>query len=165
MRLAFADASNFTRLAATWSTLDDTATHTVQWAAGANATVFPFSAGGISRTYAPASRPTPAPSATSSNLPPTNFHPLLVNPRCSYTKGGWLGHVHTAIMQLQPGTTYTYRVGDASGGWSDGFTYAALPADVGSEGRPLRLLQVADMAYDAASDHTVRAPSHPKHSR
>ncbi len=113
-------------------------------------------------------RITANPSPRSNNLqppPPTNFYLLFLNPRRSYTKGGWLGHVHTAIMQLQPGTTYTYRVGDASGGWSDAFTYAALPADVGSEGRPLRLLQVADMAYDAASDHTVCAPSRPKHSR
>ena len=52
VRLAFADASNFTRVAATWSTLQDTATHTVQWAMGANATVFPFSSTGSSRTYA-----------------------------------------------------------------------------------------------------------------
>ena len=50
VRLAFADASNFTRLAASWSTLDDTAAHVVQWAAGANATVFPFSSNGYSRT-------------------------------------------------------------------------------------------------------------------
>ena len=60
-------------------------------------------------------------------------------------------------MQLQPGQTYSYRVGDPSGGWSDVFTYHALPADIGSEARPLRLLQVADMAYDNASDHTVAA--------
>jgi hypothetical protein len=64
--------------------------------------------------------------------------------------------VHTAIMDLQHGVTYSYRVGDSSGGWSDVFTYRALPADVGSADRPLRLLQVADMAYDQASDHTVR---------
>jgi hypothetical protein len=59
-------------------------------------------------------------------------------------------------MDLQHGVTYSYRVGDSSGGWSDVFTYRALPADVGSADRPLRLLQVADMAYDQASDHTVR---------
>ena len=53
LRLAFADASNFTRVAATWSTLHDTATHIVQWATGSNATAFPFSASGSSRTYAP----------------------------------------------------------------------------------------------------------------
>ena len=76
--------------------------------------------------------------------------------RCRYSKGGWLGHVHTAIMELQPGTTYSYRVGDGDGGWSAVFTYNSLPADVGSLDRPLRLLQVADMAYDNASDHTVR---------
>jgi hypothetical protein len=52
VRLAFADANNFTRVAATWSTLEDTATHTVQWAPGANATIFPFSSTGSSRTYA-----------------------------------------------------------------------------------------------------------------
>ena len=52
VRLAFADATNFTRIAVTWSTLEDTATHTVQWASGANATAFPFSAAGSSRTYA-----------------------------------------------------------------------------------------------------------------
>jgi hypothetical protein len=50
VRLAFADASNFTRVAASWSTLDDTAAHVVQWAAGANATAFPFAAAGSSRT-------------------------------------------------------------------------------------------------------------------
>lgn len=111
-------------MAATWSTLHDTATHIVQWAAGAHATAFPFSASGSSRTY---------------------------------TKGGWVGHVHTAIMELQPGTTYSYRVGDGDGGWSAVFTYNSLPANVGSLDRPLRLLQVADMAYDNASDHTVAA--------
>jgi hypothetical protein len=82
----------------------------------------------------------------------------------SYSKGGWLGHVHTAVMQLQPGQTYSYRVGDPAGGWSDVFTYNALPADIGSEARPLRLLQVADMAYDHNSDHTVRCPPLPPHS-
>jgi hypothetical protein len=64
-------------------------------------------------------------------------------------------------MELQAGTRYMYRVGDSSGGWSGVFTYSALPADVGSDARPLRLLQVADMAYDQASDHTVRPPPPP----
>jgi hypothetical protein len=52
VRLAFADASNFTRIAVTWSTLDDTASHTVQWAPDTNASFpsFPFSASGSSRT-------------------------------------------------------------------------------------------------------------------
>ena len=115
VRLAFADASNFTRVAATWSTLDDTHTHTVQWALGPHATDFPFSADGISRTYALASclSPTTPP-------PSTRPQPALIGVR--YTKGGWSGHVHTSIMQLQPGVTYSYRVGDSSAGWSDVFT-------------------------------------------
>ena len=94
----------------------------------------------------------PQPSHVHRSPPPHCSHPHI-----RYTKGGWQGHVHTAVMQLQHGVTYSYRVGDRSGGWSDVFTYTALPADIGCETRPLRLLQVADMAYDQASDHTVRS--------
>lgn len=76
----------------------------------------------------------------------------------TYTHGGWVGVVHSAVMSgLAPGTRYDYRVGDGAAQWSAVQTFATLPADVGSEARPLRFLQVGDMAYDAQSDATVAA--------
>lgn len=74
----------------------------------------------------------------------------------TYTFGGWVGVLHEAtITNLEPGLTYTYRVGDEAGGWSAAYNFSTLPFRVGSVGRPLRIVQIGDMAYDNTSDATV----------
>ena len=100
VRLAFADASNFTRVAATWSTLDDTHTHTVQWALGPHATDFPFSADGISRTYALAAclPPTPPPPL---HTPPTSTHWRQVHQRRMERARAHLHHAAATGRHLQ----------------------------------------------------------------
>lgn len=67
-----------------------------------------------------------------------------------------MGVLHEAtITNLEPGLTYTYRVGDEAGGWSAAYNFSTLPLRVGSVGRPLRIVQIGDMAYDNTSDATV----------
>lgn len=74
----------------------------------------------------------------------------------TYTFGGWLGVIHVATMtRLSPATAYSYRVGDASGGWSDVYNFTTLPTNVGTAARPLVMLSIGDMAYDVNSDETV----------
>ncbi|RYG52350.1 hypothetical protein EON67_01410 [archaeon] len=74
----------------------------------------------------------------------------------TYTQGNWVGQIHTAVMiGLQPGTQYTYRVGDALRGWSAATTFNTLPANVGSTARPLRVIQVGDMGFSDASNNTI----------
>lgn len=77
----------------------------------------------------------------------------------TYTSGSWMGTLYTAIMTgLQPGTTYSYRVGSpsAANGLSDVWSFSTLPADVGTPaGRPLRLVQIGDMGYGNASNTTI----------
>jgi hypothetical protein len=51
---------------------------------------------------------------------------------------------------LTPATTYSYRVGDAAGGWSAVFNFSTLPADVGSAAHPLRIVHIGDMGYGNA---------------
>ena len=68
----------------------------------------------------------------------------------TYTLGGWVGVVHTAVVPgLQAGTTYQYRVGDTSrvNGQSAVFNFTTLPGNAGTEARPLRVLGVADMGF------------------
>ena len=43
---------------------------------------------------------------------------------------------------LARGTPYSYRVGDAAGGWSAVFNTTTMPADVGSAATPLRIIQI-----------------------
>jgi len=74
----------------------------------------------------------------------------------TYSFAGWLGVVHTATMTgLAAGTKYSYRVGDAAGGWSDVWNFTTLPSNLGTPARPFRIVQVADMSYDNQSDATV----------
>ena len=56
---------------------------------------------------------------------------------------------------LDAGSSYDYQVGDGAAAWSATRTFATLPADVGSAARPLRIVQIGDMAYDTNSDNTV----------
>ena len=46
----------------------------------------------------------------------------------TYTKAGWIGVIHRAIMtQLLPGTEYFYQVGaDDASGWSDVFSFTTF---------------------------------------
>ncbi len=110
-------------MAITWTTLDNTSTHTVQW--GTSQDPLSQSSNGWTRTY---------------------------------TDGGWIGVVHTAVMDnLEPNTQYTYRVGDALGGWSKLWTFTTLPTNAGTSQRPLRIVQIGDMGYAEKSDDTVAA--------
>lgn len=112
-------------MAVTWVTLENTATSTVQWGTS-------NSAAGL-----------------------TNSADGKANDR-NYSSGGWVGSIHSAVMTgLKPATTYYYRVGDASGGWSDIVSFNTLPANAGTAARPLRVLQVGDMGYADASNQTI----------
>lgn len=70
----------------------------------------------------------------------------------TYTKAGWIGVIHRAIMsELQPATTYYYQVGaDDSSGWSSIYSFKTFAND-----KDIRFAVIADMAYDTNSDHTV----------
>jgi hypothetical protein len=73
------------------------------------------------------------------------------------THFGWIGQLHRAVVtDLSPNTTYEYRVGDASGGFSSIFTFKTLPGAI-FDSAPLRLAVFADMGYGPASDATVAA--------
>jgi hypothetical protein len=123
LHLAFT-SSDYSEMAVSWTTLNATASSTVQWG--------------------------PSPDG----VPP--FPSSDVGDVHTYTNGGWRGQLHRAVMTgLAPGQAYSYRVGDEVGGWSDVFSYSTLPTAAGSAGRPLRILQVGDMAYDNNSDVTV----------
>lgn len=76
----------------------------------------------------------------------------------TYTFGGWLGWIHFAVMTgLQPGTSYSYRVGDPVAGWSDVAEFATLPANAGTPERPLRIVQTGDMGWGPNSNATAAA--------
>ena len=126
LRLSLTGRAGLTEMAVSWTTLQNTSTHTVQWGVGsAPGTPLPSSSNGWSRTY---------------------------------THGGWIGIVHTAIMtDLEPGMPYTYRVGDANGGWSRTWNFTTLPTNAGTTQRPMRLLNIGDMGYSNDSDATVAA--------
>jgi hypothetical protein len=74
----------------------------------------------------------------------------------TYALGGWRGTLYSATMdQLQPGTTYSYRVGSATGGFSPLANFSTLPADIGTAARPLRLLHIGDMGWGGNSNDTI----------
>lgn len=70
----------------------------------------------------------------------------------TYTKAGWVGVIHRAVMTgLSEGTTYYYQVGaDDESGWSEVFSFKTY-----SPGKSQRFAVIADMAYDVNSDETV----------
>ncbi len=105
---------------------------TLQLAAGSGAQFFPVAAGG-----------------------PPLFVPAA--PR-TYTLGGWVGTLYsTAMAGLSPGAAYTYRVGSDAGGWSAWENFTALPSDVGTDSRPLRLVHIGDMGWGDNSNETIAA--------
>lgn len=64
----------------------------------------------------------------------------------TYTFAGWLGVLHSTVMTgLQPGTKYSYRVGDAATLWSEVYNFTTMPTNVGTPARPLRVVQIGDM--------------------
>ena len=133
LRLSLSGIGNASNMAITWTTLKNTSTHTVQWG--------------------PASQ-------TQEETPPRVSDLPFSSEGWSrtYTFGGWVGVVHTAVMyNLQPGTRYNYRVGDVKGGWSDIWTFSTIPSNAGTVARPLRLVQIGDMGYANKSDDTVAA--------
>jgi phosphodiesterase/alkaline phosphatase D-like protein len=71
----------------------------------------------------------------------------------TYTKAGWVGVIHRAIMtDLQPATTYYYQVGADDGGsnWSEIFSFTTFTPN-----KEINFAVIADMAYDVFSDDTV----------
>ena len=76
----------------------------------------------------------------------------------TYALGGWQGTLYSAIMdKLQPGVTYSYRVGSDSGGWSAAANFSTLPAATGSAQRALRLAHIGDMGWGNNSNNTIAA--------
>lgn len=74
----------------------------------------------------------------------------------TYTVGGWIGVIHTAVMTgLLPATTYGYRVGESVYGFSANLSFTTLPSIIGVPSRPLRIVQIADMGYASFSTATV----------
>ena len=78
----------------------------------------------------------------------------------TYALGGWQGTLYTAAMgPLAPGTTYTYSVGAAAGGWSAAVNFTTLPAEAGTPARPLRVIHIGDMGWGDNSNATIAALS------
>ena len=76
-------------------------------------------------------------------------------PTRTYTFGGWIGTINTAVMTgLKPDTRYTYSVGSIHNR-SQSFSFRTFPTNIGTPERPARVMQIADMAYDGSSDNTV----------
>lgn len=70
----------------------------------------------------------------------------------TYTKAGWIGVIHRALMtDLKPATTYYYQVGaDDNSGWSEIYSFTTF-----NPNKELNFAVIADMAYDVNSDDTV----------
>lgn len=69
----------------------------------------------------------------------------------TYTFAGWVGTLHTATMiDLKPGTTYYYRVGDGVSSWSEVFHFGTF-----TPGQTFTAAVIADMGYGEASDFVV----------
>jgi hypothetical protein len=91
-------------------------------------------------------------------------------PTRTYTYGGWLGTIHSAVMTgLEANTTYWYQI------WSDGstsspkITFRTMSKNIGtSTAEPLRIGQIADCGYGPNSDDTISQltkladPNHPE---
>ena len=83
---------------------------------------------------------------------PNDLSMLNVGSVDTYTKAGWVGVIHRAVMtDLKPATTYYYQVGaDDSSGWSDIYSFTTF-----TPGKEINFAVIADMAYDHNSDNTV----------
>ncbi len=72
----------------------------------------------------------------------------------TYTQAGWIGNIHKAIMtDLQPATTYYYRVGSPSANnWSEVYPFKTFdPAQ-----KQQNFAVIADMGYGENSDNTIQ---------
>jgi hypothetical protein len=71
----------------------------------------------------------------------------------TYTRSGWVGTIHRALMTgLLPGATYYYRVGDpdSSAPWSEVFSFKTFTPK-----QTVTYAVLADMDFGTASDGTV----------
>lgn len=68
----------------------------------------------------------------------------------SYAVGGWVGAVHTAVMDkgLQAGTTYYYRVGGPTSGWSAFHSFVPIGSAIATTERPFSMVVVGDMGAE-----------------
>ena len=76
----------------------------------------------------------------------------------TYSLGGWVGTLYSAEMGgLAAGASYTYKVGSDAAGWSALATFTTLPANAGSDARPIRLAHLGDMGWGENSNETIAA--------
>ena len=130
VHLSFNSSASLSEIRVTWVTLNDTTTSTVTWKLAASQRD-PSCSTAQGGTAAGVTR--------------------------TYTVGGWWGVIHSAVMSsLKPGCAYEYQVGDAVA-WSNWYTYAALPANIGTTARPLNVLAIADLGYGPKGQATVAA--------
>ena len=112
-----------------WTTLNDTAKHTVQY--------------GLS----------------SSNLNNTNLNnPGTSSTYDHFGWLGHLHNAFMTNLKPN-GTKYFYRVGDSNGGWSKTYSFYTMYTDVGSDAHPLVVASVGDMGYCNASTNTINSIS------
>lgn len=125
IRLAL--TGDMSEVAVSWTTLNATATSTVQWSVGTSQPPFAHSSDGSNntRTY-------------------------------TYGGWVGTLH-NAVISGLEAGQTVSYRVGDDAGGWSDVLTYTTLPANAGTSARPLKVAQLGDTGFGTAGDATIAA--------
>lgn len=84
---------------------------------------------------------------------PENLSMLNDGTVLTYTKAGWVGVIHRAVMTgLEPATRYYYQVGadDGGSGWSEVHSFVTY-----TPGKDINFAVIADMAYDENSDYTV----------
>jgi acid phosphatase type 7 len=68
----------------------------------------------------------------------------------TYRAAGWHGAIHKAVMtDLQPGTTYYYRVGNGLDKWSDVLSFTTLSAAQEQSQSSVTYAILADMDFDS----------------
>eukprot|EP00029_Vermamoeba_vermiformis_P003512 TRINITY_DN1405_c0_g1_i1.p1 TRINITY_DN1405_c0_g1~~TRINITY_DN1405_c0_g1_i1.p1 ORF type:complete len:553 (-),score=146.66 TRINITY_DN1405_c0_g1_i1:42-1700(-) len=75
----------------------------------------------------------------------------------TYKNGGWRGYIHDAILNdLQPFTTYYYRVGGNTYGWSNVFSFQTFTNDYNAYANlEQSFLLIGDMGADPESPDTI----------
>jgi len=92
-QLHIAFTNDSTQMSVTWVTLQPTASHVVQYGE------------------------VPAPGFVNLSLSASGITQV-------YSVAGWKGFIHMAVMTgLEPASMYSYRVGDAQGGWSQNYSF------------------------------------------
>jgi hypothetical protein len=76
----------------------------------------------------------------------------------TFTYGGWQGWVHDAVLNnLQPFTTYYYRVGGTVNGWSDIYSFKTYSDNFTDYAElPQTFLMIGDMGADPEAPNTVK---------